>query len=148
MKYRLFKVAFFVASFFFLSLLSLAAREPIEGNIYWIGFSDRGKEGASSAVSLSEKALSRRLKYGICLTDNDFPVNRMYVEQLSQMGGEALHRNGFRGDGVVIAVLDEGFYGVDVHPAFDSLRASGRLLASLIQKHSANRCEFALMCVG
>ena len=207
MKYRSFKIAFLVAFSFCLSLLPLSAREPVEGDVYWVGFLDRGGEGRSSDVSLSEKALARRIKYGIGLTEDDFPVNRAYIEQLTRlgcevlgvsrwlngalvsvgdesviaqidrlpfvanardkrlkkskrpkkapdcrravvnptrtevdsmygaagwqiaaMGGEALHRNGFRGEGINIAVLDEGFYGVDVHPAFDSLRASGRLL--------------------
>ena len=207
MKSQSLKTVFFVAFSFWLSLLTLAAREPVEGNVYWIGFSDRGEEGCSSDASLSEKALARRLKYGIGLTDDDFPVNQAYIEQLLQLGckvlgvsrwlngalvsvgdesviaridslpfvvdardrrpqknkhpqkaadcrraavaptrteadsvygeagwqiaalgGEVLHRKGFRGEGVTIAVLDEGFYGADVHPAFDSLRASGRLL--------------------
>ena len=209
MKCRSFKIAFFIAFSLWLSLLPLAARKPVEGNVYWIDFSDRGGGARSSDVSLSEKALARRLKYGIGLTDNDFPVNWAYIEQLARlgcevlgvsrwlngalvsvgdesviaridslpfvvdardrwqrknkpprlrktpdclrtvavptrtevdsvygeagwqiaaMGGEALHRNGFRGKGITIAVLDEGFYGVDVHPVFDSLRASGRLL--------------------
>ena len=35
---------------------------------------------------------------------------------------------GYDGTGVVIAVLDGGFVGTDVHPAFDNMRAEGRLL--------------------
>jgi len=207
MKYKSLRITLLVALSFCANLSPLSAREPVEGNIYWIGFSDRGEKNSLSNVSLSEKALARRLKYGIGLTENDFPVNQAYIEQLAQlggevlgvsrwlngalvsvgdesiiarinllpfvvdacdrrkkknkslkkatdclrtvvdpvrmeadsaygdagwqiafMGGEALHHNSFRGKGIAIAVLDEGFYGADRHPAFDSLRASGRLL--------------------
>ena len=194
-----------------LTILPLLAQVPVEGAIYWVEFTDKGDSQLSQAFldeSLSEKALARRQKYGISLSEDDFPVNPRYVSRLSDLGatvlgvsrwlngalvsiedkllleqvrdlpfvkktpakrakksrpikkvtvcpkealslpnsvvvdsiyggawrqlsltrGEALHQKGFRGEGVVIAVIDEGFYGADAHTAFDSLRNSGRLL--------------------
>lgn len=49
-------------------------------------------------------------------------------DQLNQVNALALHEEGFRGKGMVIAVLDAGFEQVDTNAAFDSLRADGRLL--------------------
>ncbi|MBQ9470690.1 MAG: S8 family serine peptidase [Bacteroidales bacterium] len=51
-------------------------------------------------------------------------------EQIRQLGGDRLHERGFTGRGSVIAVLDAGFQHTDVHPMFDSLRLSGRLLGT------------------
>ncbi|XZF16481.1 S8 family peptidase [Chitinophagaceae bacterium MMS25-I14] len=48
--------------------------------------------------------------------------------QTTMVDGDYLHDHGLRGSGKLIAVIDEGFQGVDVHHGFDSLRMSGRLL--------------------
>lgn len=48
--------------------------------------------------------------------------------QLTQLNGQFLHDQDFRGKGIQIAVLDAGFYHVDRINAFDSLRSSGRIL--------------------
>ena len=63
-------------------------------------------------VSASEK------KYGSALT------------QIKQINGIALHDKGYRGQGMVIAILDAGYSNVPQHPLFDSLRAEGRLLGT------------------
>ncbi len=48
--------------------------------------------------------------------------------QFEQLCLEELHRQGWTGQGVRIAVLDDGFWSADTHPAFADLRKSGRLL--------------------
>lgn len=48
--------------------------------------------------------------------------------QTSMVDGDCLHDQGFKGQGKLIAVLDEGFTDADTHPGFDSLHQSGRLL--------------------
>ena len=48
--------------------------------------------------------------------------------QLSQLNGQYLHNQGFRGKGIQIAVLDAGFWHVDQIAAFDSLRNGNRIL--------------------
>lgn len=48
--------------------------------------------------------------------------------QANMLGVDYLHGLGFMGDGMVIAVLDAGFYHADQLHMFDSLRDSGHLL--------------------
>ena len=48
--------------------------------------------------------------------------------QVKQLKVNVLHEQGFDGTGVVVAVLDGGFYGTDDHPCFDNMRAEGRFL--------------------
>ncbi|HEY9113172.1 MAG TPA: S8 family serine peptidase, partial [Bacteroidales bacterium] len=50
--------------------------------------------------------------------------------QIDQINGIPLHNNGYTGEGVVIAVLDGGFEGANVHPVFDSLWANNRVLGT------------------
>lgn len=47
--------------------------------------------------------------------------------QLSMVGIDAMHADGFRGQGLTIAVLDAGFPGVDTAPAFSALFTEGRI---------------------
>lgn len=50
--------------------------------------------------------------------------------QNKQLNLDCLHNKGFKGRGITIAVLDGGFYHVDVNPVFDSIRAYGRILGT------------------
>ena len=54
----------------------------------------------------------------------------MSYEPLKQMNGIRLHDLGFRGKGMLIAVLDAGFPGVNRIPAFDSLNNAQRIIAT------------------
>lgn len=59
--------------------------------------------------------------------------------QTSTVNGDYLHDIGWKGEGKLIAVLDEGFESVDTGPAFDSMRANGRLVDQYnYSKASAN----------
>ena len=49
-------------------------------------------------------------------------------DQVYQLKVNELHDMGYDGTGVVIAVLDGGFIGTDIHPCFDNMREEGRLL--------------------
>ncbi|MDR1591441.1 MAG: S8 family peptidase [Prevotellaceae bacterium] len=42
--------------------------------------------------------------------------------QIEMLGGTALHNAGFRGKGMLIAIMDNGFFGVNTLAAFDSVR--------------------------
>ncbi len=48
--------------------------------------------------------------------------------QTNQIGADCMHNNGYTGAGMVIAVLDAGFYKADSLPAFDSLRTNNQIL--------------------
>jgi hypothetical protein len=52
------------------------------------------------------------------------------IYQLTQLNGQYLHRQGFRGKGIQIAIFDAGFLNADKIAAFDSLRTSGRILGT------------------
>ena len=50
--------------------------------------------------------------------------------QIELVSGHYLHEQNYRGQGVIIAVLDGGFFGTDNIEAFDSLWSQGRVLAT------------------
>ncbi len=50
------------------------------------------------------------------------------ADQIGMMNGQVLHNRGFRGKGMLIAIIDGGFYRVNELSGFDSLRQDGRLL--------------------
>lgn len=50
--------------------------------------------------------------------------------QANQIRADFLHGQGYRGEGMVIAVLDGGFQGAENHPAFDNMKQEGRLLGT------------------
>ena len=52
----------------------------------------------------------------------------MAYEQISLSNGNFLHEMGYKGKGIMIAVLDAGFYHANILPAFDSLWIQSRIL--------------------
>jgi len=52
------------------------------------------------------------------------------VYQVGQLNWHSLHQKDFKGKGIHIAVLDAGFYKVNILPAFNELRISGRIIGS------------------
>jgi len=52
------------------------------------------------------------------------------LTQIKQINGIYLHNKGFRGQGMVIAVLDAGYSYVQTQPLFDSLRNDHRILGT------------------
>lgn len=50
--------------------------------------------------------------------------------QISQIELQSLHQMGFRGDSVLVAVLDAGFYNCDRISFFDSLRLQNRIIGT------------------
>jgi len=52
------------------------------------------------------------------------------TKQISMLNGHILHRNGNMGQDMTIAILDAGFYNVDVLPAFDSLWSNQQILGT------------------
>lgn len=52
------------------------------------------------------------------------------LNQISMLKGDALHGQGYKGQGMVIAVLDAGFFRMNEMSTFDHLRDEGRLLGT------------------
>ena len=50
--------------------------------------------------------------------------------QISMLKGDELHALGYKGQGVVIAVLDAGFFHMNEMSTFDQMRKDGRLLGT------------------
>ncbi len=48
--------------------------------------------------------------------------------QINMHEGAFLHDNGFKGEGMIIAMLDAGFLSYKTNPAFDSVRMNGQVL--------------------
>ncbi len=92
----------------------------------------------SGSVTGSEKPFFEKESTGMENIPDNMVLNRDvaafdygYAEgQIDLINGIPLHEAGFRGEGMVIAVLDAGFNQVDVDLLFDSLRNDGRILGT------------------
>ena len=96
--------------------------------------SDRVKRVAGSPGDGSRKK-SLRLHSGPVLKELPFLRTASYdygpsFNQLHLMNAEYLHDQGYKGEGIVIAVLDAGFYQADHVPSLDSLFIDNRLLST------------------
>ncbi|MCH7657783.1 MAG: S8 family serine peptidase [Bacteroidetes bacterium] len=58
----------------------------------------------------------------------DLVMQTTQNDQLTMLNGHILHEYGFRGEGMQIAVIDAGFTGADILPAFDSMWINGQIL--------------------
>jgi subtilisin family serine protease len=76
---------------------------------------------------VSDELISSGLKSA--RMENELDYGYSYF-QINQINGIPLHNSGFTGESIVIAVLDGGFDGADVHPVFDSLWADSRVLGT------------------
>ena len=62
---------------------------------------------------------------------NDTPINYGNANnQIQMLNGHLLHTAGFRGEGMTIAVIDNGFLGVNTGFAFNHLFENGQLLST------------------
>lgn len=52
------------------------------------------------------------------------------VHQVGMLNGQYLHNDGYKGQGMQVAVLDAGFYKADEYQAFDSLWANNQILGT------------------
>ena len=77
----------------------------------------RRKGGNTQTVNSTDEIM-RRTSYG------------QSSKQISMLHGDYLHQQGFKGQGILIAVLDGGFYRVDKLEAFSYLRENNRILAT------------------
>jgi serine protease AprX len=78
---------------------------------YYTGILHKPTAGATSYKTTSDAAY-----YG-----NTWP-------QTALVNGNYLHDLGFKGNGMMIAVMDQGFIATNYHRGFDSMRSSGRLV--------------------
>ena len=83
-------------------------RDTMEGNLDQFG----------SSQNLTSQTTSKYFDYGQAYT------------QVHMLATDYMHDMGFRGEGIVIAVLDAGFYNVDKIDMFDSLWSNNQILGT------------------
>ncbi|MBV5349276.1 S8 family serine peptidase, partial [bacterium] len=76
------------------------------------------------------KSTNHKFSDEIANTEYDPAKYGLAIDQLTQLKGQYLHRQGFRGKGIQIAILDAGFLNANTITAFDSLRDSKRILGT------------------
>lgn len=197
----------------FFLLISVEAFSQIATDYYLVEFTDKNNSPFSidqPEAYLSERAIARRIRYDISITEQDFPVNPQYTQavkaigvkivqpckwfnaiviktsdpdklaqimalsfvkklvkneegrekieaivlskpqaqqqqakagsifdygeafpQIAMLKGIGLHEDGFRGQGMSIAVLDGGFTKTNTMNVFDSLRTNNQIKGTL-----------------
>lgn len=98
--------------------LAVIKQLPFVRDIHYVGLQYRGGQGKGRAVNM-DSLMSKTIP-GQPYGHGD--------QQITQINGKVLHEQGFDGDGVLVAVLDGGFTGVDQSPVFAPLRREQRLL--------------------
>jgi len=79
------------------------------------------------SITTEQTVLTTHGKLGI--TGNALNYGNSYP-QIHMHKGEWLHNLGFKGEGMMITILDAGFQGYLTNPAFDSLLAGNRILGT------------------
>ncbi len=75
-----------------------------------------------------EKEERREKKLKVLGPESSFDYGQSFTQQ-EMLGMPAFHNLGFQGEGIVIAVLDAGFPGVDTLPPFQHIWKKGRMVA-------------------
>lgn len=84
-------------------------------------------------IPFTDKWEETFLKKDLIITSSSRQLTYNYgpsFRQVDMLGGVAVHSMGYKGQGMVIAVLDAGFSNADQVPELDSVFASGRILSS------------------
>lgn len=103
--------------------------KPFVANAEWVGYfsaglhdkparnnGDKFKDEMKAPAAAVQKTTGNAAYYGAAW------------DQTTLVNGDCLHDKGWRGEGMTIAVLDNGFSYVDFGPGFDSLYTSGRIV--------------------
>lgn len=73
------------------------------------------------------KPVANSFKQQANITDYNYGPS---FTQANQIGADCMHNEGYRGQNMMIAMIDAGFQQVNINPVFDSLRNEGRLLGT------------------
>ena len=91
-----------------LLIVGVTAYSQIAPDRYWIQFADKNNTPYSidrPEEFLSERAIQRRIKYGIALDEKDIPVNPSYIEAVKKTGAVILNPSKWL-NGVTVEVYD------------------------------------------
>jgi serine protease AprX len=89
------------------------------------------RRGDTTSTKLNEatEALNEEASRRADITSTSLNYGPSF-NQINMLGGVCLHNNGFRGQGMQIAVIDAGFFNADQLPVFDTLFLNGRILGT------------------
>ncbi len=102
-------------------------------DIYFMGSHNTLVEAQAQNAQVAFKQLVRNNKFDLenlqtpvtASEVSSYPYSDDFIQQLNL---QELHNLGYKGEGITIAVLDNGFYKVDELAAFDRARSRGTLL--------------------
>ncbi|MFT6417332.1 MAG: hypothetical protein ACJARZ_002697 [Dokdonia sp.] len=83
-----------------------------------IQYADRSLNRSIDAFPFVKQDPSQRIDFVYGTTEN----------QVSMLTVDQLHEQDYTGEGMIVAILDSGFSGVDVQPGFARIRDNGKLL--------------------
>ncbi len=97
--------------------------------VVYLGHSKKEKSSTSGTKSEGEKPIDYN-NQDTPSTDESKEYYSTSYEQIQMLSGIELHRAGLKGEGMLVAVFDAGFYRVDELSAFKALRDENRLVAT------------------
>ena len=100
------------------------------------------------AKNITDKAVVRKSEEN---SDNQAALYGAAWEQINQLNLAPLHQAGYCGNGMTIAVLDAGFYCIDMHPAIDQSKILGThdfTRKSFSYKNGVDHGASVLMCIA
>lgn len=113
------------------STMQVLRSKPYITNVEWVGYFSAGLHD-KPARNGTDKFHDDVIKNASSPTAKKATGNAAYYgatwDQTTTVNGDCMHDNGWKGEGITIAVLDNGFNYVDFGPAFDSLYNSGRII--------------------
>ncbi|MDQ3111596.1 MAG: S8 family serine peptidase [Bacteroidota bacterium] len=88
--------------------------------------------------------------------DGIYDLKRSVDLQIDPMAGKVFQQNNLTGKGIIISIIDVGFHGVDVHPAFQSLRFNNGIRSTFdfakddadVYKAPADHGTMVLSCIA
>lgn len=116
------------------------AQAQLTANKYWIQFTNKDNNGFSTSQPeqfLSARAIERRLRYNIEVSNRDLPVTESYVSAVRSVGASVLYRSKWL-NGVVIYLGDTTLLSTINQLPFV---ASSRKLARVKQKNTAEELK-------
>ncbi|MBW8051895.1 MAG: S8 family serine peptidase, partial [Cytophagales bacterium] len=94
-----------------------------------------------NSENLTKKRVSSVVEKKLAFEKNSFPkrvakTNKININygpsfnQAAMIGADIMHADGYRGEGMIIGILDAGFANANILPVFDSLFANNRILGT------------------
>ncbi|MDP2088400.1 MAG: S8 family serine peptidase [Flavobacteriaceae bacterium] len=89
-----------------------------------VDFADKSLN-ISGRISDAKRSHHPENKFGTITTDFNYGNT---LTQIQMLGGDVLHQQNFTGNGMLIAVIDAGFPGVNTMSAFSRMRSNNKIL--------------------